>query len=42
MEAREFRLSTKTDFRVPPSFAGAYKPATVSVVNRDNFWEWIS
>jgi len=42
MDAREFKLSPKTDFRVPPSFAEAYKPATVSVVNRDNFWEWIS
>jgi hypothetical protein len=42
MDAREFELSPKSDFRVPPSFAGAYKPAVVLVVNRDNFWEWIS
>lgn len=42
ISAYEFKWNPRTKVKLPKAFIDAYQPSVAGVINRDNYWEWLS
>ena len=42
IKAFEFKYNPNKKVRFPKSFVESYSPSETAIINKDNFWEWIT